>query len=116
MQKPSHFAKASRDKKVKSIFRQRVLAIVAAIPKGNVMTYGQVAAAAGSPGAARAVGNIMMGNFDPAIPCHRVIRSDGTVGDYNRGGERRKRLLLKEEKDGKKYQVPYTTKASLAQW
>lgn len=46
-------------------FKERVLSIVRKIPKGSVMTYGQVAAQAGSPGAARAVGTLMAHNFDP---------------------------------------------------
>lgn len=78
-------------------FREKVLEIVRNIPKGKVMTYKDVAQAAGSPGAARAVGNIMMHNFDPTVPCHRVIRTDGTVGDYNRGGNVRKHNLLVAE-------------------
>lgn len=82
-----------------SLFSHKVLAVVAGIPKGSVMTYKQVAAAAGSPRAYRAVGNILKKNFDPSIPCHRVIRSDGTVGEYNRG-QRRKRGLLQSEKIG----------------
>jgi O-6-methylguanine DNA methyltransferase len=75
-------------------FKERVLAIVRKIPKGSVMTYGHVAARAGSPGAARAVGTIMANNFDPSVPCHRVIKSDGSVGQYNRGGSRVKTKLL----------------------
>jgi O-6-methylguanine DNA methyltransferase len=75
-------------------FKERVLAIVRKIPKGSVMTYRQVAAQAGSPGAARAVGTIMAHNFDPTVPCHRVIKSDGSVGQYNRGGSRAKTQLL----------------------
>jgi O-6-methylguanine DNA methyltransferase len=78
-------------------FRQRVFEVVRGIPAGHVMTYKEVAQAAGSPGAARAVGNIMKGNFDPSIPCHRVIHSDGTLGAYNRGGEEKKRDLLRTE-------------------
>jgi O-6-methylguanine DNA methyltransferase len=46
------------------------------------MTYGQVAAKAGKPGAARAVGTLMSKNYNPKIPCHRVVRSDGKVGGY----------------------------------
>lgn len=72
-------------------------AIVRKIPKGSTMTYAQVAKKAGSPGAGRAVGSIMAKNFDPAIPCHRVIRSDGKIGNYNRGGEKAKRALLRKE-------------------
>jgi O-6-methylguanine DNA methyltransferase len=56
-----------------------------------------VAKKAGNPKAARAVGMIMSENFDPKIPCHRVVKSYGKVGDYNRGGEKRKRELLKKE-------------------
>lgn len=78
-------------------FTEKVLAVVRGIPKGKVMTYGEVAKSAGSAGAARAVGTIMKFNFDPAIPCHRVIKADGTVGEYNRGGPRAKLRLLRTE-------------------
>ncbi len=61
------------------------------------MTYGAVAAKAGNLRAARAVGYIMSHNYDAAIPCHRVVRADGKVGDYNRGGAARKMKLLREE-------------------
>lgn len=67
-------------------FTERVKNIVAKIPKGKTMTYKEVARRAGSPNASRAVGSIMKANFDESIPCHRVIRSDGKIGDYNRGG------------------------------
>lgn len=78
-------------------FRERVLSVVAEIPAGQVMTYKDVARAAGSPGAARAVGTIMSKNFDPNIPCHRVVRSDGLIGNYNRGGSTSKRQKLQQE-------------------
>jgi O-6-methylguanine DNA methyltransferase len=78
-------------------FAVKVRAIVAKIPKGKTMTYGEVAKRAGKPGASRAVGYIMSQNFDPKIPCHRVVRADGKVGDYNRGGAFRKMKLLEEE-------------------
>ena len=78
-------------------FASKVYAIVARIPKGKTMTYGQVAAKAGRPGAARAVGTIMSHNYRPGIPCHRVVRADGRAGDYNRGGMSRKTELLREE-------------------
>ena len=77
-------------------FRERVLAVVARIPKGKAMTYKEVAERAGSPRAYRAVGNILAKNYNPAIPCHRVIRSDGTLGKYNRGAEKKKHLLETE--------------------
>ncbi len=60
------------------------------------MTYGMVAKAAGSPLAARAVGSLMKKNFDRSRPCHRVVRSDRTLGEYNRGVEEKERLLRKE--------------------
>lgn len=78
-------------------FREKVLAIVKKIPKGGSMTYKQVATKAGNSKAARAVGAIMRTNYNPDIPCHRVVRSDGSLGNYNRGGERRKRTLLQSE-------------------
>ena len=60
------------------------------------MTYKQVATAAGNPKAARVVGTLMAKNFDQSIPCHRVIRSDGKLGQYNRGAERKEELLREE--------------------
>lgn len=80
-----------------SDFAVKVRAVVSKIPKGKMMTYGEVAKKAGKPGAARAVGYIMSMNFDPKVPCHRVVRADGKVGDYNRGGAMRKQKLLEEE-------------------
>jgi O-6-methylguanine DNA methyltransferase len=87
----------ARFKKKKATFRDLVFAVVANIPKGSVLTYGEVALRAGSPGAARAVGNILSTNHDPKIPCHRVIRSDGIVGNYNRGGPTVKHAILRNE-------------------
>lgn len=84
-------------KKKQIPFSEKVYKIVAKIPKGSMMTYAGVAKAAGSPGASRAVGSLMAKNYDPKIPCHRVIRSDGTIGQYNRGGPKAKRALLKKE-------------------
>ena len=78
-------------------FTDKVKKVVAAIPKGQVMTYQEVAKAAGNPKAARAVANTMAKNYDPAIPCHRVIRSDGGLGGYNRGGLVAKRAILESE-------------------
>lgn len=78
-------------------FKERVLRVVSSIPKGKTMSYGEVAFAAGYPGAARAVGTLMAHNHDPKVPCHRVIRSDGRVGEYNGGGESAKRARLVNE-------------------
>lgn len=89
--------KARREPAAYSAFAMKVRAVVAKIPRGKTMTYGQVANAAGKPRAARAVGMIMSKNYDPAIPCHRVVRADGKVGNYNRGGAFRKMKLLQEE-------------------
>ncbi len=61
------------------------------------MTYKEVATKAGNSNAARTVGNYMKQNFKLTIPCHRVIRSNGTIGDYNRGGPAKKRKLLQSE-------------------
>ena len=77
-------------------FTERVREVVRQIPKGEVRTYAEVAELASSPGASRAVGNILKQNFDPAIPCHRVVRSDGSAGEYNRGAEKKVRLLREE--------------------
>jgi O-6-methylguanine DNA methyltransferase len=60
------------------------------------MTYKQVALFVGKPKAFRAVGNALNKNYDPQIPCHRVIHSDGKIGGYNRG-EDLKIMKLKEE-------------------
>ncbi|MEX1112477.1 MAG: MGMT family protein [Candidatus Andersenbacteria bacterium] len=77
-------------------FTQRVYAVVANIPSGNVLTYKQVAKAAGNERAYRAVGNILNKNFNPDIPCHRVVRSDGTPGGYNRGVNQKRSRLIAE--------------------
>lgn len=82
----------------RNVFREKVIQIVKKIPKGKTMTYKQVAAKAGHPGAARAVGAIMRVNKDKTMPCHRVIRSDGTLGGYNGlQGIKSKRALLVQE-------------------
>lgn len=81
----------------KAAFADRVRSVVRNIPAGKTMSYGEVARRAGVPGAARAVGSIMAHNYDESVPCHRVVRADGGVGDYNRGGPARKIELLMEE-------------------
>ena len=80
-----------------SSFRSLVFETVKKIPKGKTMTYKQVAEYIGKPKSYRAVGNALNKNFDTNIPCHRVIRSDGKLGGYNRGQEG-KRIKLEEEK------------------
>jgi O-6-methylguanine DNA methyltransferase len=81
------------------IFKEKVLEVVKKIPKGKTLSYKQVAKLAGSPNAYRAVGNILNKNYDPKIPCHRVIRSDGKIGGYNRGIKKKVELLRKEKID-----------------
>ncbi|MBS3913729.1 MAG: MGMT family protein [Bacteroidetes bacterium] len=81
----------------KKTFKEKVLGVVRKIPKGKVLTYKEVAQKAGNEKASRAVGNFMKSNYDKTVPCHRVIRSDGKTGDYNRGGQPAKIALLKKE-------------------
>lgn len=83
-------------KKVSLTFNRRVYNVLKRIPKGKVLTYKEVAMRAGNAKAYRAVGNILNKNYDSKIPCHRVIRSDGKTGGYNKG-ERKKRSILSKE-------------------
>ncbi len=75
-------------------FSDTVRDIVRKIPKGEVRSYKEVARLAGSPNAYRAVATVMSHNFDKTIPCHRVIKNDGTPGGYNGGGPSVKRMKL----------------------
>jgi methylated-DNA-[protein]-cysteine S-methyltransferase len=85
------------DHQLSSGFRARVLAAIAAIPFGHTGTYRSVAETAGSPNAVRAAGSACATNPIPLlVPCHRVVRSDGTMGLYG-GGVDAKRLLLEHE-------------------
>jgi methylated-DNA-[protein]-cysteine S-methyltransferase len=78
-------------------FQRAVLVAEHRVPRGRVTTYGALAARVGRPGAARAVGNALARNpFPIIIPCHRAIRSDGTLGGF-RGGLAMKRALLELE-------------------
>ena len=79
-----------------SAFTARVLSLVRRIPPGRVATYGDVAAAAGHPGAARAVGNVMRGCTVRGVPCHRVVAAAGRLGGYG-GYVGLKRDLLRAE-------------------
>ena len=81
-----------------SDFEKHILRKVREIPSGKVMTYKEVAKATGYDGASRAVGNVMAKNpFPILIPCHRVIKSDLSLGDYSRGGKEIKKRLLERE-------------------
>jgi methylated-DNA-[protein]-cysteine S-methyltransferase len=80
-------------------FRRRVFAACRKIPRGKTATYADLARAAGSPQAARAVGSAMANNPLPLIvPCHRVVRSDGSLGGFSAPqGQRLKRRLIRLE-------------------
>ena len=80
-------------------FQLRVWTYLKKIPLGSVKTYSQVAKSIGKPLAVRAVANAIGKNpHAPKIPCHRVIRSDGSMGGYSgKGGLKTKKLLLKRE-------------------
>ena len=79
-------------------FQEEVLKLVKQIPKGKLMTYGEIARElTGSVRAARAVGQAVAKNQYPVVvPCHRVVRSDGDVGGYSLGVEKKIRLLSAE--------------------
>jgi methylated-DNA-[protein]-cysteine S-methyltransferase len=79
-------------------FQEKVFQVVKQIPKGKILTYKSVAQKAGSPKAYRAVGNILnkSASWRTKIPCHRVIKSDGRIGGY-RYGKNKKASLLKKE-------------------
>ena len=80
-------------------FQLKVWTYLKKIPRGSVKTYSQVAKSIGKPLAVRAVANAIGKNpYAPKIPCHRVIRSDGSLGGYSgKGGIKTKRFLLKKE-------------------
>ena len=80
-------------------FQKKVWNYLKTIRKGTVKTYKQVAIGINRPKSARAVANAVGKNpFAPKIPCHRVIRSDGSLGGYSgKGGVKTKKLLLKRE-------------------
>ena len=80
-------------------FQIRVWMYIKTIPKGKVKTYKQVAIGINRPKSARAVANACARNpYAPKIPCHRVIRTDGTLGGYSgKGGVKTKIKLLKAE-------------------
>jgi len=78
-------------------FKDRILHIVSRIPRGTTLSYKEVASLAGNPRASRAAARILASNTDPTIPCHRVIKSDGSLGGYNGiNGDSKKALLEKE--------------------
>ena len=77
-------------------FQEKVYSVVKNIPKGEVLTYKEVAKKAGRLKAYRAVGNVLNKNMDPKVPCHRVIRSDGRIGGYRYGNVSKIKILRRE--------------------
>ena len=86
-------------------FQKKVWKTLLQIPRGEVRTYAWIAQMIGSPKAMRAVGNAVGKNpLAPEVPCHRVVRTDGSLGGYSgRGGIKEKRRLLKKEGLSAKY-------------
>ncbi|WP_457606226.1 methylated-DNA--[protein]-cysteine S-methyltransferase [Nitratifractor sp.] len=80
-------------------FQRRVWEAIGLIPRGRVTTYGEIARFLGRPRAVRAVGTAVGKNpYAPKVPCHRVVRSDGSIGNYSGGeGTTTKIAMLKEE-------------------
>ncbi|MBL7155311.1 MAG: ribonuclease HII [Candidatus Portnoybacteria bacterium] len=78
-------------------FSEKVYYLVSQIPRGQVMTYQQVAQKIGHPKAYRAVGNTLNKNRSCQVPCHRVIRSNGQIGGFQRGSHLKEKLLKKEK-------------------
>jgi O-6-methylguanine DNA methyltransferase len=75
-------------------FNERVWALTARIPRGKLVTYGDLAAALGARGASRAVGNALNKNpYAPAVPCHRVVGSDGRLTGFAGGLAKKERML-----------------------
>ncbi len=83
--------------KVLTGFEKDVYRAIAKIPRGEVRSYGWVAGQIGRPGAYRAVGSALNKNPYPVIiPCHRVVRSDGSLGGFARGPAAKRKLLERE--------------------
>ncbi|MDE1768261.1 MAG: MGMT family protein [Candidatus Micrarchaeota archaeon] len=79
-------------------FQKKVLLATLAIPKGQTRTYKQIAQEIGKPKSYRAVGSVMKINpFAPRVPCHRVIKSNGELGNYSAGGTKKKMQMLMQE-------------------
>jgi len=89
--------KRNQSKELLSQFRYRVYSVVRKIPKGRVATYKSIAKAIGRPRAVRAVGNALNKNpFAPKVPCHRVVKSDGSIGGFASGSKKKIKILQEE--------------------
>ena len=81
----------------KTINSEDVYNMLLTIPKGKVSTYGDLAKALGNPAASRHIGRILNKNHNPIkVPCHRVVMSNGNIGGYAFGTQKKKELLQKE--------------------
>ncbi|HET7146970.1 MAG TPA: MGMT family protein [Candidatus Nitrosopolaris sp.] len=81
---------------------QEVYDLLSKIPPGKISTYGDIAKALGHPKAARAIGRIIANNPNPiSVPCHRVVKSNGEIGGYAYGEQRKREIL---EMEGIKFQ------------
>ena len=81
----------------KTINSEDVYSMLLTIPKGKVSTYGDLAKALGNPAASRHVGRILSENPNPIkVPCHRVVMSNGKIGGYALGTQKKKELLQNE--------------------
>jgi methylated-DNA-[protein]-cysteine S-methyltransferase len=96
---PADFTKARIDDSYQSEFGRSILQACRRIPRGETRSYGELAAMAGSPGAARAVGQVMAKNRHPlVVPCHRVLAAGGRIGGFSApDGFTTKRRLLNLE-------------------
>lgn len=90
------------------MFQRRVYEGVVKIPKGRVVTYGQLARMLGKPTCARAVGNALNKNIFSDVPCHRVVRADGLVGGYAWGTPEKIKILRLEGVHIKNGRVNFT--------
>ncbi|MEK7086843.1 MAG: MGMT family protein, partial [Patescibacteria group bacterium] len=78
-------------------FSEKTYKATRKIPRGKISTYWEIAKAIGKPGAARAVGNALNKNpYVPKVPCHRVIKSDGSLGGFASGTRKKQKLLQSE--------------------
>jgi methylated-DNA-[protein]-cysteine S-methyltransferase len=93
----SHVMNKNREITRRTIKNSDVYDLLLKIPVGNVTTYGDLARALGNPLASREIGRILGKNPNPIkVPCHRVVMSDGKVGGYAHGSDRKRELLEKE--------------------
>ena len=87
-------------------FQKKVYTAISGIPAGEVRSYKWVACKLRAPSAARAVGNALNKNpYAPLVPCHRIVKSDGSIGGFAKG-VKAKRKLLERERDRKTHHTP----------